>query len=912
MPQLTLTTRALLKWLMIFHLATLSHSLLADVDYQRDIKPLLKTRCYACHGSLKQKAGLRLDTVQFMRQGGDNGNAISSMDPLVLTRITTDDISERMPPEGEGAPLTADEISKIKRWIEGGAVSPQNEKPEPGVKEHWAYQKLQRPELPKALHGYRINNPIDLFLARDYQFKELKPNQEAERLILLRRLYFDLTGLPPDQDAINRVESAPGKSWYSDEVERLLNSPQYGERWARHWMDIWRYSDWWGLGSQHRNSQKFIWHWRDWIVEALNADRPYDDMVRMMIAADELKPNDMKELRATGFLARNYFLFNRNQWMDETVEHVSKSFLGLTMNCAKCHDHKYDPVRQSDYYAMRAVFEPYMVRNEILPGQINDQSNALPRAYDAKINEPTYRFIRGSETTPDKSLVIAPGVPGFISGKEIEVNQVRLPVEAVHPELRPHVIESLRAFHSEKVKSARTVLDTSTSQWRIAIDLVNESMSDKQKKPDTKRDELVLQRNAIKSLLARILAEKQLVLAEQEQVSIEMRSSADHALISQANEYRDIVRSAVISERRVAIAQAEMKLAASELNLFNAKPEKFEELRKLRDKADSELQSIANKQSDSSGKHTPLRGAEHIHTRFLNSTADDHFGGFPETSSGRRTALANWIFDPDNPLPARVAANHLWARHFGQPLIDTVFDFGRNGSMPTNRELLDWLASELVEKGWSMKHMHRLIVNSAAYQMSSSKYGHENEMQKDPDNLYFWRWPSNRLESESVRDALLKLAGTLDSAMGGPPVESPNQSGSLRRSLYFFHSNNDRNAFLTTFDAATVKECYRRDQSIVPQQALALSNAKIVFDVSPKIVTQIESKLMDLQSDADFVRSAFRLVLGFSPSVSEENASLAALNKWNDQAKKTGSGGQNPRAMLVWVLINHNDFVTLR
>jgi hypothetical protein len=911
MPNLTLKPWAIFKLLMLSHLATFSHSLIAEVDYQRDIKPLLKSRCYACHGSLKQKAGLRLDTAEFMRRGGDNGNVISLMDPLVLTRISTEDVSERMPPEAEGSPFTADEISKIKLWIEDGAKAPHDEKPEPGVKEHWAYQKLKRPELPKAQFGYQVNNPIDLFLARDYKAKELKPNQAVERLILLRRLYFDLTGLPPDQDAINRVEAAPGKSWYSDEVERLLNSPQHGERWARHWMDIWRYSDWWGLGDQHRNSQKFIWHWRDWIVEALNTDRPYDDMIRMMIAADELKPNDLKELRATGFLARNYFLFNRNQWMDETVEHVGKSFLGLTMNCAKCHDHKYDPIRQSDYYAMRAVFEPYMVRNEILPGQINDQADALPRAYDARMNEPTYLFIRGSETTPDKSLVIAPGVPRFISGKDLEVKQLILPAEAAHPGLRPHVIKSLKAFHSEKVKSSRIMLETATSQWRTANDLVNEALKDKQEKPDNTKA-LKLQRDAIRSLLARVLAEKKLNLAEQELVSLELRSLADQALNSKLAGHAEIVKNAVESEGRVAIAQAEMKLADSELNLFNAKPEKLEELKKIRDKADSELKSAFKKLADSSGGHTPLKGAEHIHTRFLNSTVDDHFGGFPETSSGRRTALAHWITDPDNPLPARVAVNHVWTRHFGQPLVDSVFDFGRNGSKPVNRELLDWLASELLEKGWSMKHMHRLIVNSAAYQMSSSKYGHENEMQKDPDNLYFWRWPSNRLESESVRDALLKLSGTLDSAMGGPPVESPTQSGSLRRSLYFFHSNNDRNAFLTTFDEATVKECYRRDQSIVPQQALALSNAKIVFDVSPKIVTQIESKLTDSQSDADFVRSAFRLVLGFSPSVAEEKAALATLSQWNDQAKKTGSGGQSPRAMLVWVLINHNDFVTLR
>ena len=212
-------------------------------------------------------------------------------------------------------------------------------------------------------------NPIDAFIAQGHARHGLKPQQEASREIQLRRLYLDLIGLPPTIQDIAWVMQGRSNAWYEGVVERLLDDPRHGERWARHWMDIWRYSDWYGLGEELRSSQKHIWHWRDWIVQSLNADMPYDEMIGLMLAGDELHPGDLDKLRATGFLTRNYFLFNRNQWLEETVEHVSKAFLGLTMNCAKCHDHKYDPIRQVDFYQMRAFFEPYHVRLEVVPGE---------------------------------------------------------------------------------------------------------------------------------------------------------------------------------------------------------------------------------------------------------------------------------------------------------------------------------------------------------------------------------------------------------------------------------------------------------------------------------------------------------------------------------------------------------------
>ncbi|MFN9968684.1 MAG: DUF1549 domain-containing protein, partial [Phycisphaerae bacterium] len=332
-------------------------------DYASRIRPILRDRCYACHGGLKQEGNLRLDTAASAIQGGDSGSAVrpgESGASLLLKRVASTKPEERMPPDQEGEPLTAEQIELIRRWIDSGAKAPADEEPEADPRKHWAFQTLVPPTIPETRSPW-IRNPIDAFLDVRQRAAGLTPQPEAPRLILLRRLHFDLIGLPPTSEEIAACENDPSPLWYEQTAERLLNDPSHGELWARHWMDIWRYSDWWGLGDQLRNSQKHIWHWRDWIIESLNADTPYDEMIRLMLAADELHPNDLSRLRATGYLARNYWLFNRPQWMEETVEHVSKGFLGLTMNCSKCHDHKYDPIEQKDFYRMRAFFEPYHV-----------------------------------------------------------------------------------------------------------------------------------------------------------------------------------------------------------------------------------------------------------------------------------------------------------------------------------------------------------------------------------------------------------------------------------------------------------------------------------------------------------------------------------------------------------------------
>jgi hypothetical protein len=311
--------------------------------------------------------------------------------------------------------------------------------------------------------------------------------------------------------------------------------------------------------------------------------------------------------------------------------------------------------------------------------------------------------------------------------------------------------------------------------------------------------------------------------------------------------------------------------------------------------------------------YTPLTGALKTLENNLETEASRR-KAFPKTSTGRRFALAKWIADEKNPLTARVAVNHIWAHHFGQPLVASVFDFGRKGAPPTHPELLDWLAVELMEHGWSMKHLHKLMVTSNAYRMASSIAGAPPaNRQADGDNHFLWHMNPGRMESQVVRDSLLYLGDQLDSTLGGPSVEIAQQEASKRRSLYFFHSAIDRNRFLTTFDEADALECYRRRESIVPQQALALANSKLALDMADKIADGLGKQLGDV-ADRAFANEAFFAVLGSTPTLPELTACTQALTRWRGlyTGMQATDATRRARAHLVHALLNHNDFVTIR
>lgn len=601
---------------------------------------------------------------------------------------------------------------------------------------HWAFVPPVKPAGAQSL---------DELLAKSRQEHGLVPQAALEPALWLRRLYLDLTGLPPTLAEQTSFAAQDSPATRQRVVDQLLASPHHGERWGRHFMDIWRYSDWYGLGEQLRFSQKHLWHWRDWIIESLNADKGYDLMVQQMLAGDELAPETPEVLRATGFLARNYYLFNRTTWLDDVIEHTSKAFLGLTMNCVKCHAHKYDPFTHEEYYALRAIFEPYHVRLDAQPGQPDLEKDGLPRAYDLHLLKPTHLHVKGDEKNPITSKNIAPAIPAALAFKPLEIVPVKL---------SPSAAQSSRA------------------------------------------------------------------------------------------------------KARVPYGEAKKK-QTREVTALKA-----------------------------------LEGPdEKEQTRFL---------PFPDQSTGRRSAFARWITDRQNPLTARVVVNHLWLRHFGQPLVTNVFDFGKQSKRPPLLNVLDFLAVELMENGWSLKHIHRLIVHSEAYAMTSSNANAASvNRERDPENHYLWRMNPVRMDAQTLRDSLLHLSGRLDPRIGGPTLDPKTGDKLLRRSLYFNQTRDESNQFLEMFDNANVLDCYRRAESIVPQQALALMNAQTSLASAEVIARQL-----DEPTDEAFIKTAFQALLATSPSQEELKICQEALTELGPRDKA--------RSAFIHTLVNHHDFITIR
>jgi hypothetical protein len=760
------------------------------------------------------------------------------------------------------------------------------------------FQPVSRPAVPTVKRAAWGRNPIDAFVAAEHERRSLEPRPEAAKHVLLRRVTIDLTGLPPTPEELRAFLADVSPDAYERVVDRLLSSPRYGERWGRHWMDVWRYSDWAGYGAEVRDSQKHVWRWRDWIVESLNAGKGYDRMVTEMLAADELSPTDPDALRATGFLARNWYRFNRNVWLDRAVEHTAKAFLGVTLNCARCHDHFFDPIAMEEYYAFRAIFEPHLVRVDRVPGEKDVERDGLARVYDAQPAVPTYLFERGDEARPDKSKSIAPAVPSALGGS-FRVTPVKLPREAIQPDRREFVVRETVAASKAAIAQSDEAVAAAGRQALIAF--APRPASALAAVPWA----VLAQRGGDGLRVAQL--EQKLALARH--AALEAVLAAEKLEDGSAREKRDqAARAAAKAQRDAALIEARRNLALAELAHWTSSG-------KNRPPAAQRL----------AGAQKALAAAEAVAKQPATAAYVKRAAvSFPDTSTGRRLALAKWITDDRNPLAARVAVNHVWLRHFGQGLVATEFDFGRNGQRPTHPALLDWLAAEFMATGWDLKRLHRLIVTSSAYRMDSTAT--KEMLAKDPDNRFLWRMNARRMEGEAVRDSLLAVAGRLDESRGGPDLDHRSGESVPRRSLYFRHAAEKQMEFLLLFDPASVNECYKRSESIIPQQALALSNSSLALGLS-RLLARDLAKAAE-KPDA-FVRLAFERILCRAPTPAEREACLEFLDeqaKLLSEPKKLtpfGSGALSAtppsgdprlraRENLVHVLFNHHEFVTIR
>ena len=802
---------------------------------------------------------------------------------------------------------------------------------------------------------FPIRNPIDAFIAVEHRARGLIPRPEAPKHILLRRVYLDLIGLSPTPQEQEAFQNDTSPDAYERAVDRLLDDPRCGERWGRHWMDVWRYSDWagWSGGNQIRDSKPHIWRWRDWIVESLNQDKGYDRMILEMLAADELAPEDTNALRATGYLVRNYKMLSREQWLEDTIKHTSQAFLGVTMGCAKCHNHMTDPISQKEYYQLRAIFEPHQVRTDRVPGQSDTALDGLVRVFDTATNASTYFFIRGDERKPDTNRVMSPDVPQALGG-QLTIEPVALPHFAAFPDKREFVI-----------------IDTLAASEKALVD-AGEKWAKEKTNSTAKPDKLKELEVSVSIAEAKHASLKAAIRAEKLQDDGQKDSE----------EWKQAATEAAAAQRQLAMLEAKLKLQLAQVAqtatqskaddaakaVETSEPEAADKLnakKTVAEKAAKELETAKKKTSEA--EKTLADAEKELQAAPTTAYKPRPMETYPATSTGRRLAFARWIADRNNPLTARVAVNHIWLRHFGRGIVPTPADFGRNGRPPSHPQLLDWLAAELMEpqvndegkmtndegspktrstkrpkigdssfgipstfdlrpsslpQSWSIKHIHRLIVTSSTYRMSSTP--DEANAKIDPDNIYLWRMNSRRMEAEVVRDNLLYVSGDLDETRGGPDIDHKLGLTSQRRSLYLRIAAEKEVEFLKIFDGPSVTECYERRPSVMPQQALALGNSELAVKEARHLARALWN---ESGSDTEvFIRAAFRNIIARAPSRDELHACLEFLadqterltaragpvvNRTSDENASTDLA-QRARVNLILVLFNHNDFITIR
>lgn len=727
------------------------------VFFESQVRPLLAEHCWSCHGPEKQNGDLRLDSAAAFAKGGESGPSIDSEDrsaSLLLQAVRYE--SYEMPPAGK---LKDDQIEILERWVALGAKWPgaaADSEPLPLAtpspkgfsdedKGWWAFQPVARPAVPAASAAPQSwqSNPVDAFVWNSMTDAGLTPAPEADRVSLMRRVYFDLTGLPPTPEEVQVFLQDPAPDAYARLVDRLLDSPHYGERWARHWLDLVRYADSDGYRIDHYRPE--AWRYRDYVIASFNEDKPYDRFVQEQLAGDELFPGDPQALVATGFLRHWIYEYNNRdapqQWrtiIEDVTDTTGDVFFGFGMQCAKCHDHKFDPIPQRDYYRLQAFFQP------IMPIDATVESPGQRAEYEAKLAD-------WKAVTAEKQAQL----------------------EAILAKYRPKAIE------------------TAVEKFPLDIQEIFYRAADQQSP-----------------------GEKQLVYLLQRQVEFEYER-LDAKFSPEDKE-------TVLALRREIAAHDALK------------PAPLPVAQTVRDVGPLAPDTIM-----------PKRGKTPIQPGFLSilEPADATIDPLPELpSTGRRATLAKWLTRPDHPLTSRLIANRVWQYHFGRGLAPNSSDFGKVGGQPTHPELLDFLATHVLDEAWSLKSLHRLICNSATYRQSSSHPQFADYQLLDPSNRFYWRSGARRLDAEQIRDAVLAVSGKLDLTAGGEggAADLP------RRTIFTRMMRNNRDPLLDVFDLpAFFSSESSRNTTTTPVQSLMLLNSPQLVQYSEALAARVGDPTTD-------------------------------------------------------------------
>ena len=772
---------------------------------------VLKKNCLLCHGAAMQSSGLDLRDRSKMLKGGERGAALVPGDPSksLIYRFAAGIDQPSMPP---GKKLAEADLAVLKAWIERGgnlatpaATAPEDAKAslskleERAITEQerqfWSFRPISRPTPPVA-----SGNPIDGFLAASWKAKGLTPSPRANKRTLIRRAYLDVTGLPPSVTEVEAFVADQSPDAFVKVVDKLLASPAYGERWGRHWLDLVRYAD--SGGYETDTDRLNVWRYRDWVVNALNQDMPYDRFVQLQIAGDEYAPGTVDAKIATGYIYLGPEANMRNEQtrmdeLDDIVATTGTTMMGMTMGCARCHNHKFDPIPQKDYYRMQAVFFP-------------SSRGEVPIVGDA-----------------DK-----------------------------------------KAF------------DDATKAWRARLEPLEKQLKELYAPyRDKIRQQKILQLPDFYQLALKTAPEKRTEGQKLNAIQVEKQLGASRGEIESIMPPEDQEKSCHLNEQitLTELAKPVIATAWSTVEKDGGKPKESHFLHHG---------SLGNKGSV-------------MEPGVLTVASLEGEPRFPKpdpsaASSLRRKTFADWLTSPKHPLFARVMVNRIWQHHFGEGLVRTPSNFGKTGEAPTHPELLDWLASEFIAKGWSMKAMHRLMLTSDAYQMASDDV--EANRKIDPTNRMLWRQARTRVEAEVLRDSVLAVAGSLDPKMGGPgvfpfidpalfaastkrdwPGKAEDDPSTFRRSIYVFSKRTIPLPMFDLFDKPdTNSACARRNRSTIATQSLILMNSGFAMNQAKLFASRLRKEAgSDVKAQ---VERAYEIALSRKPSGREADLALSFIN----------------------------------
>jgi len=881
--------------------------------FETRVRPILAENCYACHGEKKQEAGLRLDSREAILKGSDGGPVVVSgrPDQSELIEAVKQSGDLKMPPKSK---LTAPAIAALESWIEMGvpwpkAAEKQGEREALGRK-HWAFRPVQKPSVPAVTSEAWPETDIDRFILSKLEAQGLAPSPAADRRTLLRRATFDLVGLPPSpaEAAAFENDPAPTKQAFARVVDRLLSSPHYGERWARYWLDVARYADNKGYIFFEEPSYPWAWTYRDWVIRALNDDLPYDQFVTQQLTADQLPLGpDKSPLTALGFLTiGGHFMNNVHDIFDDRIDVVTRGFLGLTVMCARCHDHKYDPIPQADYYSLYGVFR-------------SASEPTVPPAFQKTPESEEYEYFDMELTTRRLKLdqFVAQKHLDLVTAARTRVAEYLLAADASRdqpstedfmlliPEgdLHPIIVQRYWLYLQKTRKQPEAVW----SAWHALAAIPKAEFAEKSSAVCAELAARKESGPALNPLVVGALA------ARPPQSMKELAERYGELLASIDQKWHDVLRQAReagrpapsnlddASEEQLRLvfyagdapANLPMVTGWGVLTLLPDRAAQAEYQKLLKEletwmmrgpQAPPRAMVLADDRAPYEPRifvrGNPNRAGDFVPRRFL-SLLDEKPRPF-EHGSGRLD-LARAIVNKNNPLTARVWVNRVWLHHFGAGLVRTPSDFGVRSEPPSHPELLDYLAATFVEQGWSIKKLHREIMLSAVYQQASSASavaanslgpgspGRAKPEGADPENRFLWKMPRRRLDFEALRDSLLSVAGTLDRNVGGPSVNL--LAGGNRRSVYGFIDRLALPGLLRTFDFPSPDATSaQRDQTTVAPQALYLLNGPLALDCARRVLARPE-----IAGEKDFARRVellYRLL--FSRAPADADLQLAA------------------------------------